>query len=469
MHNKTQMNKFRIFFGTFALFLLSLMILSDMRSLRWTADIQGAGESPVLDMQNAVAVRKDPAQHAAAPADADTPLARRAARLQARLERDGFHYPLSVLVDALVQRSAFMSRSLTVNFPATNGDTFASLPVSIGAFPLWLKPIRGANEFSFLLDTKTIQQTMAESVGASLPSPVDSTIVSIDDSGGVMRAVTDHPAEPGYVFNAAAAAETLMTALKGSGSGLDIPVIFSPGKIINATGKDLGPLNYLASGRSNFAGSGGGRISNVRLGLNTYINNVIVPPGATFSFNDALNNLRPISQWKDALVIMNGKDLVPIPGGGVCQVATTVYRGVLYAGLPVTERVSHSLFVTYYEKYGVGIDATVFPGKQDFTFLNDTGNYLLLQAYTKDFEAAVHLYGVPDGRSVTLAGPFFSTNTTEQTQTLLGTKLRGNEIGWLQTIRFADGSEKINPILSRYLSIPKRLYAEYTQPGARSL
>ena len=159
-------------------------------------------------------------------------------------------------------------------------------------------------------------------------------------------------------------------------------------------------------------------------------------------------------------MIKNGKDLVPIAGGGICQVATTVYRAALNAGLPVTERASHSLYVSYYEKYGVGIDATIFPHSQDLTFVNDTGNYLLVQAYSREFEAAVHVYGHSDGRAVTLRGPYFSTSASSVMEQLQRT-LRNNEIAWLQTVRSVDGSEATNVIFSRYLEIPRRLRSEY--------
>ncbi|MEK7218595.1 MAG: hypothetical protein AAB728_03980, partial [Patescibacteria group bacterium] len=122
---------------------------------------------------------------------------------------------------------------------------------------------------------------------------------------------------------------------------------------------------------------------------------------------------------------------------------------------------NHSLFVTYYMKYGVGIDATIYPKQQDLTFINDTGHYLLLQAYAKGFEAYVNVYGKTDGRKVALEGPFFQSNTTEEFTQVNGTTLRSNEIGWLQKIMTQDGFSKTNVILSRYSSVPRYVKDRY--------
>jgi vancomycin resistance protein YoaR len=141
------------------------------------------------------------------------------------------------------------------------------------------------------------------------------------------------------------------------------------------------------------------------------------------------------------------------PGGGICQASTTTYRAILNAGLPVIQRRSHSLYVTYYKEYGVGIDATIFPGSQDLTFINDTGNYLLIQAYTDGNEAYVNIYGTPDGRKVAMDGPFFSTNAPSDL-IINNRSIRGNEIAWKHYVLYSNGELKTDTIVSAYKSLP---------------
>ena len=47
----------------------------------------------------------------------------------------------------------------------------------------------------------------------------------------------------------------------------------------------------------------------------------------TFSFNQVVGDISVASGWQMGLGIFNGgQDLLPVPGGGICQVATTLYR-----------------------------------------------------------------------------------------------------------------------------------------------
>ena len=236
----------------------------------------------------------------------------------------------------------------------------------------------------------------------------------------------------------------------------------TPGRIVNETGQDLGTLTLIAEGRSNFAGSVPGRIANVRKGLKERTHNVLVPPGSTFSFNKTLGSVTAKAGWYEALGIFNGDELRLVTGGGICQVATTVYRAILLAGLPVVSRKPHSLFVSYYEKYAVGIDATVYPGQQDLTFTNDTPHYLLVQSYSDGFEATVNIYGTPDGRTVEMEGPYF-TKTAPEDLTVNKRKLAKNEIAWRQHVTHADGVTQVNTIVSRYKFIPATVVKKYTE------
>lgn len=403
------------------------------------------------------------------PAPVPTPQERQARRLQTRI-RSAYakEYSVDALESSLRERASLLRRSVTVNWKSDDGGTFPPWAFSLSAYPHWVLPSFDADAVHYAVAKEYIGAFLMLTPPSGITPPKDSTLLSTAETDGVLQAVADTVAEPGYVIpveeTVAAVVDRLSDPVAevpgGSGAALDVDIRFTPGRIVNLTGRDLGPLSYLASGRSNFAGSGEGRIANVRKGLRDLIDNVLVPPGATFSFNKAVHDMA-VPGWEQALAIVNGKDLVPIAGGGICQVATTVYRAALNAGFPITERANHSLYVTYYEKYGVGIDATIFPKAQDLVFVNDTDHYLLLQAYSRGFEAYVHVYGAPDGRKVALRGPFFQTNETPEVTQVLGRSMKSNEIVWLQYITRTDEASLTNVILSRYSSIPRRLKEMY--------
>lgn len=92
-------------------------------------------------------------------------------------------------------------------------------------------------------------------------------------------------------------------------------------------------------------------------------------------------------------------------------------RAAFWAGLPITERWNHSHYLSWYDKYGYGeygngpgIDSTIFLGGADLKFLNDTGAWILIQAYAnpENSLAEIRFYGTKGGRTVELAGPRIS-------------------------------------------------------------
>lgn len=229
------------------------------------------------------------------------------------------------------------------------------------------------------------------------------------------------------------------------------------GKIINETGKDLGPLELISTGKSNFSESIGERTFNVRKALNEHFDGILIPPGAEFSYVAFLGEITNTAGWKNALTIFKTTELNWVPGGGICQVSTTVYRAALRAALPVTDQRNHSLYITYYQDYGDGLDATVFPGEQDLKFINDTPNYILMVAQEEGTEkAVVRFYGQDDGRKTELYGPYTASNQTDEVATGVGAPLGIGQIAWKYIITHADGTTEEKWLLSDYHSIVKQ-------------
>lgn len=161
--------------------------------------------------------------------------------------------------------------------------------------------------------------------------------------------------------------------------------------------------DLLSVGKSNFEeGNYPDRVKNIDLSLGAF-HSVIVPDGEEFSMNRTTGWITEDKGYTKTKVIYGGSVGIGV-GGGVCQTSTTLYRSVINAGLPVTERRPHTLDVSYYHKYGYGLDAAVYTvARKDFQFVNDTGHPLLINAYTApNDEAIVEIYGTSDGRTVEL-------------------------------------------------------------------
>lgn len=107
------------------------------------------------------------------------------------------------------------------------------------------------------------------------------------------------------------------------------------------------------------------RNHNIRLAAQT-INSTLVMPGETFSFNERLGPRLAELGYQKAPIISNQK-IVQDVGGGICQLATTLYNAVLQAGFPVAERFPHSQPVTYVP---LGRDAAIAGDEIDLKFRN---------------------------------------------------------------------------------------------------
>jgi len=128
------------------------------------------------------------------------------------------------------------------------------------------------------------------------------------------------------------------------------------------------------------------------------INNVIVPPKQVFSLNKVLGPRNRERGYLQAPVIINNK-LTSDFGGGVCQVATTLYNAVSLAGLTVVERVPHSLPVPYAP---AGKDATIAGDFIDFKFLNNTDFPVLISSQVQQGKLLVSIFGHRQGASARL-------------------------------------------------------------------
>ena len=167
---------------------------------------------------------------------------------------------------------------------------------------------------------------------------------------------------------------------------------------------DLGIVEEIAVGKSNYSHSSAERIHNVILATSKF-DGVLIPKNKVFSFNDTIGDISSSTGYQPAYIIKAGKTVLG-DGGGVCQVSTTLFRAALNAGLPIIERNAHAYRVGYYENDSKpGFDATVFSPTADLKIENNTPAYILIQTEIDKNNNLLyfHLYGKKDGRQVTIS------------------------------------------------------------------
>lgn len=167
------------------------------------------------------------------------------------------------------------------------------------------------------------------------------------------------------------------------------------------TEEDLKLIGRKAMGSfsTTFKSSSNERCANIENAASK-INGTVIYPGDEFS---TLGHITPFTEengYFEAHSYYDGK-LVDSVGGGVCQVATTLYNAVLQAELEVTKRKNHGLTVEYVQ---LSADAAVAESSGlDFCFNNNTQAPVLLSAYVENKALIIDIYGYdtrPEGRTI---------------------------------------------------------------------
>ena len=225
-----------------------------------------------------------------------------------------------------------------------------------------------------------------------------------------IRALTDEPRDAGYEMNGD---EVVVTASQ-TGKAVDeqaffadleaglfegrrehqIPVVTDKPELTTAQAEALKPTELLGKYRTDYeiVEDDGSRKENLEIASDA-VDGKFVAPGETFSMNENVSGL----DYNATKVIIDGKE-TKADGGGLCQVTSTLYMALNYAGLDVTERHPHFSQLPYIRP---GLDATVWFGDEngagalDMKFENTSDGYVLIREYVSDDG---HIYAEVHGK-----------------------------------------------------------------------
>jgi len=230
---------------------------------------------------------------------------------------------------------------------------------------------------------------------AHLRKRVDHAAKDASFTIGARNVVRVVPAEPGRELDVQATKRALLTAMLSSADRkADLRVVPVDPRRTTQEAQAMG-ITGLVGAYETFYGGIANRIHNVQL-VAHLLDNHFIAPGATFSFNATTGERSLDKGFLEAPVIING-ELKTALGGGVCQVSTTTFNAAYEAGLPITDRTNHALYISHYP---LGRDATVNYPDTDLRFVNDTPHWLWLRTFVGSSSLTVALYGDPQNRRV---------------------------------------------------------------------
>lgn len=188
------------------------------------------------------------------------------------------------------------------------------------------------------------------------------------------------------------------------------------------TSEELASIqDVLGTCTTGFSSSGAARSTNLSVGA-AKINGRVLMPGEVLSGYECLQPFTTANGYKTAAAYENGK-VVDSIGGGVCQIATTLYGASLEAEVEIVQRQNHSMIVTYVEP---SMDAAIAGTYKDIKIKNNYSTPIYVEAYTSGKNLTFTLYGKetrPEGRKVEYISETISTTSPGEPQLIVDNTL----------------------------------------------
>ncbi len=333
----------------------------------------------------------------------------------------------------------------------------------------WLKlaPTPGTDGTAGLavqLDGERVTARLKE-IAAAVDRPAREAAVDFDVATKQVKVLT--PSQIGQTLDVSAGRTLISNTVPGWLPGgaasreIALPITLIQPKIDSSRVGELGIRELVSEGTTYFAGSSRERVQNIVAAASKF-RNVLVPPGAEFSFNEHVGEINAANGFVDSLIIWGDRTAVGI-GGGVCQVSTTAFRAAFFGGFPITERWAHGYVVSWYGE--AGLDATIYTPDVDLRFRNDSGYHLLIKAEVDTGRGRItfSFYGTRPNRTVEMDKPVISNTRPpekplyQEDKTLAAGTIQqvdwarnGMDVVVKRRIRNGDGSVREDEFVSKY-------------------
>lgn len=137
-----------------------------------------------------------------------------------------------------------------------------------------------------------------------------------------------------------------------------------------------------------YASSGASRSGNIANGASK-INGHVLMPGETLSGYECMHPFTIENGYFTAAAYENGQ-VVDSVGGGVCQIATTLYDAALAAELEIAQRQNHSMIVSYVKP---SMDAAIAGTYKDIKITNNYSTPIYIEGITAGKTLTFTIYG----------------------------------------------------------------------------
>ncbi len=345
-------------------------------------------------------------------------------------------------------KSGDKSWSLTPQQIASNMDFTSEYQNGVSTLVPYLSATKMAAFFKQIAD-------------AVAKEPVNATFESDGKKAWVVPGTLGEELDPQKTVEAVTTA-----ALSTSGRTAQVMVMTIEPELTTEEAEARGVKDLLASYTTPpYAGSSNRQV-NVRI-TTEYASNVMLAPGEVYDFDKQIGPRTAARGYKTAPGIVGPGKLEDVFGGGICQVSTTLFNAVFFAGLEVVERHNHSIYIDHYPK---GRDATVTAGGKNMRFRNDTDHWIWIKGTSDGVTTTFNIYGTDDGREVSYTTSDFynyigrTTVTVSNPALPAGTKnvltggQSGKQLKTVRTVTLPDGTViHKDTFISTFPMIPQQI------------
>ena len=244
---------------------------------------------------------------------------------------------------------------------------------------------------SATFDPTALRDAIVARVG-QVETPAQNATWKIDGSAtGAPGARPQYvPAAQGKTIDTAALSASLLkagtSATDVAGRTVNLPMVVSE-PTVKTPQNEWGISEAIGEFATPYNAGDAPRTQNLTRGAEL-VNGTVVKPGEVFSLEKTLGEVDYEHGFADAGVISNGQHVDSL-GGGLSQVATTVFNAGFEAGMDDTEHHAHQY---YFDRYPAGREATLWTGKLDVKFTNSTSHAVLVQAWLDGEQIHVRMW-----------------------------------------------------------------------------
>lgn len=252
-------------------------------------------------------------------------------------------------------------------------------------------------------DRKRISEFVGEKCGEAIAEAQDASITRENGKFVITPSVT------GIAVDEVATEKALNEALNQEGTGeVRVTAVITESQPKIKTG-DLETIqDVLGTFSTDFSSSGAARSTNLKVGAGKINGNVLMP-GEVLSGYECMQPFTEANGYRTATAYENGRSVDSI-GGGVCQIATTLYNASLLAELDIVQRQNHSMTVGYVP---YSMDAAIAGTYKDIKISNPYDTPIYVEGYTSGKRLIFTIYGKetrPENRTIK-----FESETVKQT------------------------------------------------------